>query len=279
MDQSSAATGATPRPLPLPIRVLVKGASTVGVVSPMGGSRTDFTFPRVIESELLAHGRPAVVRAISVASERTKSTLRDWERQMIGYSPDVVVLGYGHYETVHLFLPWWLERHANSQKARAGRIRQLYRKRFLRPTWLLLAQLQAKLDRTVDPTIRRGRPRQVVADLERLIGWIRYVQNPLIYLLEYQPPATRYRSWFPGMAARIEVMNSAIEDLVKRLDDPDIRYFRTTELVQEHADGDLDVATPDGFHFSADLHRAIGRQMAAEIMDWADAQEHLKMPD
>lgn len=271
--------GPAGRPLPLPIRVLVKGASTVGVASPMGGPRTDFTFPRAIEAELLAHGRPAVVRTISVASERTKDTLRHWEREMVGYSPDVVILVYGHYETVHLFLPWWLERHANSQKVRTGKIRERYRKSFLRPTWMMLARLQARLDRTIDPTIRRSRPQRVVADLERLIGRIRYVHSPLIFLFEFQPPASRFRSWFPGMAERIRVMNLAIEDLVKRLDDPEIRYFRTSPLVAEHAVGDLDVATPDGFHYSPELHRAIGRALAASIMDWADTQDHLKIPE
>lgn len=268
-----------PEPLPLPIRILVKGASTVGVASPMGGPRTDFTFPRAVEAQLLADGRPAVVRTITVASERTKDTLRHWEREMMGYSPDVVILVYGHYETIHLFLPWWLERHANSLRARPGRIREAYRRSVLRPVWMTLAKLQAKLDKTIDPTIRRSRPRRVAADLERLIGRIRFLHSPLVFVFELQPPARRYQSWFPGMTARMAEMNRELEALVERLDDPDIRYFRTSGLVAEHAGGDLDVATPDGFHYSPELHRVIGTELARQIADWADTQEHLKIPE
>lgn len=268
-----------PEPLPLPIRILVKGASTVGVASPMGGPRTDFTFPRAIEAQLLADGRPAVVRTITVASERTKDTLRHWEREMMGYSPDVVILVYGHYETIHLFLPWWLERHANSLRARPGRIREAYRRSVLRPVWMTLAKLQAKLDKTIDPTIRRSRPRRVAADLERLIGRIRFLHSPLVFVFELQPPARRYQSWFPGMTARMAEMNRELAALVERLDDPDIRYFRTSGLVAEHAGGDLDVATPDGFHYSPELHRVIGTELARQIADWADTQEHLKISE
>lgn len=267
-----------PNPLPLPIRVLVKGASTVGWLSGVGGPRTDFTFPRVIEEQLLQAGRPVEIRTHSVPSERTKSTLKHWEDEMIGFSPDVVVLVYGHYETVHFFLPWWLERHANSLKKRPGRIREAYRKLLLRPVWMFLARMQARADIALDPTLRRSRPRRVAADLERLIEHIQDLHSPLVFLFELLPPAKRYQSWFPGMAARIEVMNASIADLVTRLDKPNIRLVKISPIVEEHAGGDLNVATPDGFHYSPEIHRVIGTQLAEEIGVWADTQPHLRVP-
>jgi hypothetical protein len=266
-----------PNPLPLPIRVLVKGASTVGWLSGVGGPRTDFTFPRVIEEQLLQAGRPVEIRTHSVPSERTKSTLKHWEDEMIGFSPDVVVLVYGHYETVHFFLPWWLERHANSLKKRPGRIREAYRKLLLRPVWMFLARMQARADIALDPTLRRSRPRRVAADLERLIEHIQDLHSPLVFLFELLPPAKRYQSWFPGMAARIEVMNASIADLVTRLDKPNIRLVKISPIVEEHAGGDLNVATPDGFHYSPEIHRVIGTQLAEEIGVWADTQPHLRV--
>jgi hypothetical protein len=265
-----------PNPLPLPIRVLVKGASTVGWLSGVGGPRTDFTFPRVIEEQLLQAGRPAEIRTHSVPSERTKSTLRHWEDEMIGFSPDVVVLVYGHYETVHLFLPWWLERHANSLKKRPGRIREAYRRMLLRPVWMFLARTQARADIALDPTIRRSRPRRVAADLERLIEHIQDLHSPLVFLFELLPPAKRYQSWFPGMAKRIEVMNESIAGLVTRLGNPNIRLMKISPIVEEHAGGDLNIATPDGFHYSPQIHRVIGTQLAEEIIAWADTQAHLR---
>jgi hypothetical protein len=268
-----------PDSLALPIRVLVKGASTVGWSSTKRGARSDFTFPRAIQAELHRLGRPADVQSITIPSERTKTTLRNWEREIIGWSPDVVILVYGHYETIHLILPWWLERHANSLRARPGRFRRLYRTRVLRPTWMALARLQARLDTMIDPNIRRSRPRRVAADLEKLIKHIETISSPLIYLFELQPPASRSRSWFPGMTARMQVMNDAIRSLVDRLDNPNVRYFTTSDLIKEHAGGDLDVATPDGFHYTPHMHRIIGEELAHQIADWADTQEHLKPVD
>lgn len=268
-----------PDPLPLPIRVLVKGASTVGWSSPMDGPRSDFEFPRVIEEQLLKAGRPTELRTISVPSERTNATLLHWQDEMIGFSPDVVVLVYGHYETIHLFLPWWLERHANSRMKRSRPIRNAYRKYVLRKVWMSLAKLQAKLDTILDPTIRRSRPKRVAADLEALIGHIQELHGPLVFLFELLPPAKRYQSWFPGMAARIEVMNATIADLVTRLDNPNVRYKRIQPIVDEHAGGSQDAATPDGFHYSPQIHRAIGTELAEEIIEWADTQNHLRVAD
>jgi hypothetical protein len=266
-----------PSPLPNPIKVLVKGASTVGWLGVMGGPRTDFGFPRAMEEALLQSGRPVELRTISVPSERTKTAVRRWEREMIGFSPDVIVLVYGHYETIHLFLPWWLERHANSRVVPPRRWSTLYRTRLLRPVWMSLAKLQAKLDTKLDPTIRRGRPKKVVADLEKIICHTQELHSPLVLLWQYNPPATRYRSWFPGMARRIEVMNAAIADMVQRINLPNVRVFDAAALVNTLSDGDLDVATPDGFHYSPELHRKIGEELAREVAAWADTQPHLQI--
>lgn len=268
-----------PEPLALPIRVLVKGASTVNWLSEMGGPRTDFAFPRAMEAEFLAAGRPAEVRAVSVPSERTATTLLRWEDEVLGWSPDVVVLVYGHYETIHLFLPRWLERHANSLKARPRRLSSLYRRHLLRPVWMFLARLQARADRLLDPTLRRSRPRNVAADLETLIGQLQKIGSPLVFVFELLPPARRYQSWFPGMSARIAVMNDALAAMVGRVDRPNVRYFKVSEMVNKYADGDVDAATPDGFHYSPYLHRQIGAELAREIMEWADTQPHLRPPD
>lgn len=262
--------------LRLPIRVLVKGASTVGWLSGMGGERTDFTFPRALEEQLLSTGRPVEIRTYSEPSEQTKTTLRRWQGEMIGFSPDVVILVYGHYETIHLFLPRWLERHANSLKARPGRVRDAYRSRLLRPTWMALARLQASLDSRLDPTLRAARPQRVAADLERLIGHIQELHSPLVFVFELLPPAKRYRSWFPGMAQRIQVMNESLSEMVRRIDRPNVRYFTVGALVDKYANGDLDVATPDGFHYSPEMHRRIGVELAREIAAWADTQPHLR---
>ena len=114
-----------PTPLPLPMRVLVKGASTVNWVSWMGGPRTDLAFSRAMEAKLLSDGRPCTVQTITMPREKTSAIIKSWQQEVLGYSPDVVVLVYGHYETIHLFLPHWMEKHANSLAGRPRAVRVL----------------------------------------------------------------------------------------------------------------------------------------------------------
>jgi hypothetical protein len=261
-------------PLPLPVRVLVKGSSLVNQVSWMGGPRTDFTFSRALEEQLLADGRACDVRTITAMAEKTAPILKTWQQEVLGFSPDVIVLVYGYVETMHLFLPRWFERHANSWNAKPRRLGSLYRKAVLRPTWKALARLQMHLDKVV-PTIGRGRPRRVAADLETYISQVQTVASPLVLLFELLPPTQKYRHWFPGMTARIKIMNEAMAATIERIDRHNVRFFRINPLVDEFCGGDLDVATPDGSHFSPEMHRHIGAALAREIGDWAETQSHL----
>jgi len=266
-----------PEPLQLPLRVLLKGPSNISWMSPMGGPRTDFSFARALEAELLGAGRAATVQAISVPSELAKQTLGDWEREVLGFSPDVIALTYGQYESVHLFLPRWLERHANSLKARPGVVRERYRKHILRPIWMTLAKLPARLDKGwVGEATKQIRPRRCVRDQETFIRQVLKVGSPLVIVFEVLPPAKRYQSWFPGMTARIAEYNRMAAEMIERLDLPNVRFFRVNELVEQHAEGSLEVAIPDGFHWTPHMHRVIGGELAREILKWAETQEHLR---
>lgn len=264
--------------LQLPIRVLLKGPSNISWMSYPGGPRTDFTFARALEAGLLEAGRPVTMQTNSVPSELAKQTLRTWEAEVMGFSPDVIVLTYGQYESVHLFLPRWLERHANSNKTRPGFIRERYRKYVVRPVWMLLARQQSKLDRSpISRWTKTIRPRRTVRDIARFVENVQQIGSPLVLIFEVLPPARRYQSWFPGMKARIAEFNRCAAEYVRELDKPNVRFFRVTGLVDEHADGDLNVAIPDGFHWTPYMHQLIGAELAREIISWADTQEHLKV--
>jgi hypothetical protein len=269
-----------PEPLQLPIRVLLKGPSNISWMSYPGGSRTDFTFARALEAELLGAGRPATVQTISVPSELAKTTLRRWEAEVLGFSPDVIVITYGQYESVHLFLPRWLERHANSLKARPGFFRERYRKYLVRPVWMFLARQQARLDRSPIAALTKSvRPGRTVRDIARFVENVQEVGSPLVIIFEVLPPAKRYESWFPGMKTRIAEYNRLAAEYVRQLDKQNVRFFRVTELVEQHAEGSLEVAIPDGFHWTPQMHGIIGGELAREIIKWADTQDHLKVID
>ena len=260
----------------LPVRVLVKGASTVVWTSWMGGPRTDFAYPRVIEAELRAAGLPAEVRVEAWPSARTKDALKTWEQEVVPWSPDVVVLHYGHFETIHLLLPSWLERYANALSRRPGRLRDRYYRGVVKKVWLTLATGQQFVDRRVDPTIMSRRPRRVAVDLERLISRIRNVASPLVLVPDLLPPGGPWAKWFPGMGSRVEVMNTTLDALVDRIDESDVRRFRVTEVV---AGLDLNgEPAPDGGHFTPAVHRAVGGAFAKLILEWAAHQTHLHVP-
>jgi hypothetical protein len=240
----------------------------------MGGPRTDLAYPRVIEAELRAAGIPAEVRVTAAASQRTKDALKTWEQEVVPWSPDVVILHYGHFESMHLFLPSWLERYANAPKRRAGRLHDLYWRKVVKKAWLALATLQQSLDRHVDPRARWRRPKGVAADLERVIGRIRSAASPLVLVPDLLDPGRRWTEWFPAMEARVEVMNKTLDDLVTRIDERDVRRFRVTDVV---AGMDLDgEPAPDGGHYSPAVHRAVGQAFAHVIQEWAAHQPHLR---
>jgi lysophospholipase L1-like esterase len=257
----------------LPLRVLVKGASTVHAVGDPDYPRHVLAYPRALEAALYAAGRPALVRSPAVSSELTGTALRVWEREVMAWSPDVVVLNYGVYESIHFLLPRWLERHANSLRRRPGRLRETYRKRVLRPVWVALAQLQSRLDRALPPTLRH-RERAVVRDLARVVERARSVGRPLVLVLDVLPPNAHGANWFPGMAARVAAMNGALARFVESTGDPDVRLVRLGPIAGSTA-GD---PVPDGFHFSPALHAALGATLAATIGEWAEDQPHLQTP-
>ena len=261
----------------LPLRVLVKGSSTVVYASWMGGPRAEMTYPRVAEAEILGAGLPVEVRVTALPAERIRSALRRWHKEVLPWSPDVVVLHYGHADLIHLFLPRWLERHANTLGKKGGPIRSRYRKVVLRPLWIGLAKLQTFADRRLPHPLVTRRSRKVVADLEELIDRVRWAHRPLVLIPNLHPMGAQYRSWFPSIDERMERMNDLVAALVARLDEPDIRVFDVRRhVLDELAEGRDPV--PDGSHFTPAVHRAVGEALGREIAAWARVQDHLVLP-
>jgi hypothetical protein len=266
-----------PDPLPLPMRVLVKGASTVVFIAEMGGPRSDFNFGRVIEAEILAAGRPAEVRVSGEPSYVSKYSLRDWERDILGWSPDVVIVHHGHYESIHLLLPRWIERHANSTRSRpGGRLRTFYRKKVVRKVWVSLAKVQSRADRRFNSLLFARKLRRVGTDVQGLIENLQTVGSPLVLVLEVVPPGRRWQSWMPGLAARTAFVNDALREGVRRVDRPNVRFVPTVdELAARLEPGEE--PTPDGGHYSARAHRVLGELLSREILEWAQTQPHLQV--
>ena len=252
-----------------PYRILVKGSSPANWISFMGGPPTDFTYPRVIEREMLKSGRNAVVRNAAVTSERVTTGLKTWEAQVFPWSPDVVVLHYGLYEAVHLFLPRALERHANSLTGRPGPVRTPYRRYALRSVWKTFAMVQQGVDARVPAATFRHRAARFSDDLERLVERVIYISNPLVLLPLIPPAGERWVSWFPGIDGRLELINAALGEVVRRVDRDNVRLFDTRAAVAPLVAAGHDIA-PDGGHYTPEVHDAIGRGMVRVIAPWCD---------
>jgi hypothetical protein len=244
----------------------------------MSGPRSDFTWPRVVEAELCAAGWPNEVRSTAIPAELTKSAYPTWHREILAWSPDVVVMDYGRMECVHLFIPRWLERYANNLGTRPHPVRQAYRKRVVRPLWRSLVFLQRALDSAMPTRATLWRVRRGERDIAGLIDKIRTVASPLVLILEAPPFGRPYQKWFPGANARVEIMNDALRALVRRLDEPDIRFVTLADVWAGAVDDGKDVC-PDGGHYTPPLHRAVGEEVAGIVIDWADKQHHLDLTE
>jgi lysophospholipase L1-like esterase len=263
---------AAPEPTTEPVRVLVQGASASVVTSWMGGPRADLAYPRVVEATLRAAGVPALVRVSALPADRARRALRTWESEGLGWAPDVVVLHYGHADCVHLFLPRWLERHANNPHRRPGRVRDAYRRLLLRPVWKGLANLQMWSDGTLDATRQTRRHRRVAAEVREVIRHSRTACAPLVLVPTIHQPGAPWRRWFPGAGARMRTMNETLTALVRDIGDPDVRIFPLAELVDGLA-VDGGEPSPDGGHFTPAVHQAVGQAMAEAILEWMGPQE------
>lgn len=255
----------TNAPLPHPVRVVVKGSSLVVMVPDWNGEPGEYSMPRWIQNGLLDRGRPCELDNRGVAGERTRSALRHWETDVMASSPDAVVLGYAYYECIHGLLPHWLERHVNTFNGRTGPFRTRYRGWLLRPAWKVLAQTQRVLDARLGDRLFRRRARRIVHDYELLVSRTRTVApgSPTVFVLGLFGPGGKAGGWFPGMQARIDLMNRALVAMVTRFDSPGVRLVPVGELAAALDPGEDPV--PDGMHYSPRMRRIIGDWIAAEI--------------
>jgi hypothetical protein len=258
--------------------VLVKGPSTITWISDMGGPRQDFIFPRVIEEQVLRAGRPITIQTNSVPSESVRRVMSRWPEEMLGFSPDVVILLYGWYEAIHLILPHTLERHVNGQRWMADPLATVYRRKFLKKGWLVGARLQQRLDRRDFPALNAWRRRRLIRNLTLLIERIQKVGSPLVLVMQLGTPGKVWEGWFPGLAGRLQATDADLRAMVDGFGKSNIRFFEWEAVVADHLDPG-DEAMPDGAHFTPEVHRVIGETLAREVLDWANTQEHLRLGD
>lgn len=261
---------------PLPIRVLVKGASSTVAVAPPGGPRTEQTYAWWLEVCLTAAGLPAQVRNGGAQGQKVGQALCAWHDEVELWSPDVVILNYGQYEGMPGLLPYWLERHATGWHHHSGIVRDRYRKHILMPVWRRLNRMQRPLDRLMSrPGPFRSSPGHLGTEMSRYVDQVRLIGSPLVLVMDTWQLGPKWRQWFPGMQARADRNGQVLAKWVADRGDPDVRLFRVSEIVDRYPP---EISVPDGAHFSAQVHREIAEALAAEVLPWAAGQPHLDRP-
>ncbi len=263
-------------PLQLPLRVLVKGPSTIIWTSMMGGPRSDMPFPRVMEQQLLAGGRAAEVRNTGVLGWPTPDLFKTWDEDVVAWSPDVIILAVGHYESLHAIQPRIVERAANTVSRRPGFFTNLFFRKFMRLVARMFLIVQKRIDRP--SLVLKRRMARVIRDVSAYVKQTQQVGSPLILLMEIHPPSGIKREWFGGWTERVRRLNDDLRALVAAADRPDLRFVEITDLVQEFPEEQRDHLWTDGIHFIPEMHRKIGERFADIAEEWALTQPHLDKP-
>ncbi len=263
-------------PAPLPMRILVKGPSTVLLTSMMGGPRSDMVFARVLEQRLHAMGRPATVRNGGVTGWPTRQLFKTWDDEIAGWSPDIVVLQAGHMEIVHSILPRWLERGANTVNRRPGLIRHLYYRRFLRLIARGVLLIQKRTDRP-GHALNKRRLRRAVRDTKGYIKMTTQFASPLILLMEPNWASGAKGEWYRGMKGRADFLSGELKNMIDELDLPNVRFVEISDLMSQFDPGTAEQLWSDGIHFTPEFHRAIGEKLADIANEWAKGQSHLDL--
>ncbi len=267
----------------LPIRILYKGASTVmWQSSPDRRAPGLLPYPRTTEAALRARGHDVHTAVNALSAVRASSILRDWEEEATSVAPDVVVLHFGHMETIHALIPKWLERHARAGRERPGPLRDLYRARVVGPAWKAMAIVQQRVDRALPPTLARRlaqrRARQVVAHLDRYVSRLDRLSSPLVVVMGLMRPGRVWRDWFPGIEARMPAMETALRSWVEQRGSQRLVFVELWDEAEAWDARGLD-PRPDGGHYTVAFHELVGERLADVVARWAAEQPHLALTD
>lgn len=253
-----------------PVRILVRGSSTVSWIASIEPGRLSHAYPRALETAMHRHGWSVQVRVSAPLAKPSLHILRDADDDIFAWDPDVIVLNTGHMENLHLLIPIPLARHVFTRTARPGRWRQLYRSRVLWPAYKLTTRVQARLERVLGPWVFRRRREAVIAHMEQYIQVAQRNGHPMVVVMGLVPPPEPLPQ-FPELASRLVDMNEAFQALVDRQDDAAVVWFDPSDVLA--TDGPPPkVALGDGLHLTADAHEAVGKRLAEVVEKWLGAQ-------
>lgn len=244
---------------------VVAFANSVGTLQlPVRNDRAEGTYVEVLADLLATVGVPAVPHVESRWFDFLHRAMRDYESRVRPAQPDVLIVHFGLNEYQPWLTPVWLIRHLLVQNQAASRTAIAYRQHVARPVWKQIRRYRQWAAGKVGARTWQTTPARFAGQLRRLIRTARTEGRPLVLVLDIDRPSGTLAHFLPGLPERHAIFQRAINDAVGSFNDPEVRVVRVSELTVE---GDAH-PLPDGMHFSAARHAAVGELLSAEILSW-----------
>jgi hypothetical protein len=249
-------------------RVLVVGNSMTTIV-PGRTSRLDGPYAETLELLLRTKGINAEVRNAGREYELINRGIHRYQEEERAWGPDVIVVNYGMAECQAPAIPRGVHNHFMTWEKGLSRPANAYRTRVAPLIWPKLRAYQRWAMRRMGMRFWRMTPRRFGAELERLIFLARY-DHRLVLVLDVNPPGERLLHNRPGIDARRDVFQAVINDVVGKAaaNDDGVKLISASTLCDELG---IDVAIPDGYHWSPPAQRRVAEMLAAEILPWIKA--------
>lgn len=247
-----------------PLSVVAFGNSVATLMMPARTSLAEGTYVEVLTDLLQGEGVPSVPHLESTWFGFLTDALRDTERRIRPHAPDVLVVQFGLNEYQPWLLPVPVVRHLlvkNRSTTRAGRA---YRQLIAPHLWSMVRGYRRRAARLVGMRTWQTTPRRFEKALTLLIRNTRLEARPLVLVLDIDAPGTTLQHFLPGVVERHAVYQELLARVVRNAADPEVRLIHVSEITAALGP----TALPDGMHYSATAHLAIGQALAGEVLGW-----------
>ena len=251
-----------------PLSVVAFGNSVTTLQLPLRQDRADGTYLEVLADQLTAAGVPTAPHLEGRWFDFIHRGMREYQQRVRNHLPDVVVIQYGLNESQPWLVPVWLIRHLLVQHQAVTRSAKGYRKYVAQPLWKQVRTFRRAASPVVGTKTWQMTPRRFGGQLRRCINNVRLEARPLVLVLDINEPGDLLEHFLPGMHERHRIYQETIRQAVASFDSPEVRLVEVSRICRELGPG----ALPDGMHFSAAAHRAVGEALATEVLAYLRAR-------
>jgi lysophospholipase L1-like esterase len=252
------------------LRVVVVGSSVGYYIRPKREVLAERTYGEHLERELERRGVPTLVTNSSRWTSLIRDANREIEELVLTHVPDVVVANYGILEcepaTIPLALLRWLFTHGPSQSLPARVVRRALAPPLLRA----YITLSPRVLRAMRLPARMGSKR-FARELAQFVDLVHRERGGLVVLLGIGPPGDRLEEVLPGTRDNAARYTEIIRSVAGAR--AGTRFIEVDALETNGRD-----VVPDGIHFSARGHEALGRAIADEVIEWFQTEARAAGP-